>query len=49
MRGARTLAATSQLTARDALHVAVMQRHDIAEILTFDTGFDGVPGIRRRA
>jgi uncharacterized protein len=46
---ARTLVATSQLTARDALHVAVMQRHDIAEILTFDTAFDGVPGIRRRA
>ena len=46
---ARGLVATSALTARDALHVAVMQRHDIAEILSFDTAFDGIPGIRRRA
>jgi hypothetical protein len=35
------------LSARDALHVAVMQRHSIAEILTFDRGFDLAPGIRR--
>jgi hypothetical protein len=46
---ARRLVATSRLTARDALHVAVMQRHEVAEILTFDTAFDGVPGIKRRA
>ena len=46
---ARMLVVTSRLTARDALHVAVMQRRDIGEILTFDTGFDGVPGIKRRA
>ena len=35
------------LTARDALHVAIMQRHGIGRILTFDQGFDIVPGIRR--
>ena len=46
---ARGLVATSRLTARDALHVAVMQRRDIGEILSFDTAFDVVPGIRRRA
>lgn len=45
---ARRLVLTSRLTARDALHVAVMQRHDVAEILSFDTDFDRVPGIRRR-
>jgi uncharacterized protein len=45
----RSLVLTSRLTARDALHVAVMQRHDIAEILSFDTAFDAVPGVRRRA
>jgi uncharacterized protein len=45
---ARQLVSTSHLTARDALHVAVMQRRGIAEILTFDTGFDGIPGIVRR-
>lgn len=46
---ARGLVATSRLTARDALHVAVMQRRDIGEILSFDAAFDAVPGIRRRA
>jgi predicted nucleic acid-binding protein len=35
------------LSARDALHVAVMQRRRIPEILSFDRGFDSVPGIRR--
>ncbi len=45
---ARGLVATSQLTARDALHVAVMQRHDVAEIISFDTDFDSVAGIQRR-
>ena len=34
------------LSARDAVHLAIMQRFDIREILTFDTGFDGYPGIR---
>ena len=34
------------LSARDALHVAVMRRHEIAEIVTFDRGFDAVTGIR---
>lgn len=47
--GARRLVSSSQLTARDALHVAVMKRRGIAEILTFDTDFDGIQGIRRRA
>ena len=35
------------LSARDALHAAVMRQHDIQEILSFDRGFDDVPGIRR--
>jgi predicted nucleic acid-binding protein len=36
-----------QLSARDALHVAVMERHGIGRVLSFDAGFDGVPGIQR--
>jgi uncharacterized protein len=36
-----------QLSARDALHVAVMRRHDIAEIVSFDRGFDAIVGISR--
>lgn len=35
------------LSARDALHVAVMRRHGVARILSFDAGFDGLPGLAR--
>ncbi len=35
------------LSARDAVHLAVMERHGIEQILTFDSGFDRVPGIQR--
>ena len=34
-------------SARDALHVAVMERHGIERVMTFDRGYDGVPGIER--
>jgi uncharacterized protein len=36
-----------QLSARDAVHLAVMEHHEIERILTFDSGFDGFPGITR--
>jgi uncharacterized protein len=36
-----------RLSARDALHLAVMEHHEVARILTFDRGFDGLPGITR--
>ena len=36
-----------RLSARDAVHLAVMERHGIEQILTFDSGFDGFPGITR--
>lgn len=36
-----------QLSARDAVHLAVMEQHGIESILTFDAGFDGFPGITR--
>ncbi len=35
------------LSARDALHLAVMARHDITELMSFDRGFDDYPGIKR--
>ena len=35
------------LSARDALHAAVMEHHDVERIMTFDQGFDVVPGISR--
>jgi uncharacterized protein len=37
----------SRLSARDAIHVALMRRHSVARILTFDSGYDGVPGVTR--
>lgn len=37
-----------RLSARDAVHVAVMEQHGIKEIMTFDAGFDAYPGIARR-
>jgi hypothetical protein len=44
---ARQLVLTSTLSARDAIHVAIMQRYGVAQILTFDRAFDHVPGIAR--
>jgi predicted nucleic acid-binding protein len=35
------------LTARDAIHLAVMRSNGIEEILSFDRHFDGLPGVRR--
>jgi predicted nucleic acid-binding protein len=48
-RARRLLRTTPRLSARDALHVAVMQARDVGRILTFDRGFDGIPGIVRLA
>jgi predicted nucleic acid-binding protein len=36
-----------RLSARDAIHVAVMERRGIERILSFDQGFDGFPNVRR--
>jgi hypothetical protein len=46
-RARRLLASRDRLSARDALHVAVMQRHEIVRIMSFDTGFDGIDGVER--
>jgi uncharacterized protein len=37
----------ARLSARDALHIAVMEQHRVEQILTFDAGFDGYPGMAR--
>lgn len=39
--------ASRTLSSRDALHVAVMVRQGISRIMSFDAGFDRVPGITR--
>lgn len=36
-----------QLSARDAVHLSVMEQNGIERILSFDSGFDGFPGIVR--
>lgn len=36
-----------RLSARDALHVAVMEQHGVERILSFDSGFDDIPGVVR--
>ena len=36
-----------RLSARDALHIALMEEHGIERIVSFDAGFDGYPGIQR--
>jgi uncharacterized protein len=48
-RGKTILLAHRQLSARDALHLAVMERNKIDRILTFDRGFDQYPGMTRVA
>jgi hypothetical protein len=37
----------SGLSSRDALHAAIMRRHGVQRIMTFDTGFDRAPGVER--
>jgi predicted nucleic acid-binding protein len=40
---------TTRLSARDAVHVAIMRRRGITRILSFDHGFDEVKGSTRNA
>ena len=48
IRAARALiSSVDGLSARDALHVAVMRKAGINRILSFDQGFDACPGIDR--
>jgi uncharacterized protein len=35
------------LSARDSVHIAVMERHGIRSILSFDGAFDRWPGLKR--
>lgn len=35
------------LSARDAIHVSVMRRRDVGRVMSFDAGFDGLPGVGR--
>jgi predicted nucleic acid-binding protein len=37
----------ARLSARDAMHVATMQQRGVTRIMSFDAGFDGMPGLVR--
>lgn len=37
----------ARLSARDCIHLAIMERHGVHSILSFDSDFDRWPGIRR--
>ena len=48
VRAARALiASVDGISARDALHVAVMRKAEVSRIFSFDRGFDACPGIDR--
>lgn len=47
LRARDVLMSTPQLSARDSLHVAVMERRGVSRILSFDRGFDRVQTIER--
>jgi hypothetical protein len=38
---------SKRVSARDAIHLAVMGRNRVAQILSFDRGLDGFPGVTR--
>jgi uncharacterized protein len=47
VRAKEILLGYAGLSARDAVHLAVMENHGIDRILSFDSGFDQFPGITR--
>ena len=46
-RGRSILESHAGVSARDAIHVAVMEANEVGEIFSFDTGFDSIPFVRR--
>jgi predicted nucleic acid-binding protein len=46
-RAKNVLLAGLGLTARDALHIAVMERHQVSRVMSFDADFDRYPGLAR--
>ena len=44
---AKTIVYGGKQSARDALHLATMERHQVECIMSFDAGFDSHPGVTR--
>lgn len=47
MRAGEIVQNRANLSARDALHIAIMERHEVRSILSFDGDFDRWPGLQR--
>ena len=47
MRAGEIVQNRALMSARDAVHIAVMERRGIRSILSFDADFDRWPGIQR--
>ena len=47
LRAAEITQNRALFSARDAVHIAVMERHGIKSILSFDSDFDRWPGLHR--
>jgi hypothetical protein len=47
LRAGEIVQGSAQFTARDAIHIAIMERHGVRSILSFDADFDSWPGLKR--
>ena len=47
LRASEIVQTRSWLSARDAVHISIMERHGIRKILSFDADFDRWPGFER--
>ena len=47
LRAGEIVQSRALLSARDSVHIAVMERHGIRSILSFDGDFDRWPGLKR--
>ncbi len=46
-RAKEILLGVKGVSARDSIHLATMERHGIGTMMSFDTGFDSYPAVRR--
>jgi len=47
LRAAEIAQNRAMFSARDAVHIAVMERHSTVSIMSFDADFDRWPGLKR--
>ena len=47
LRAGEIVQSRAFLSARDSVHIAIMERHGIRSILSFDADFDRWPGLKR--